>query len=86
MLLLLRGLLQAVKRRQVHHWTKPSTTDPPERGHQARRLALRCREDAAKGSAGSGSGAPVLAGDVITIFHRDVQTVTVGINYLFNWQ
>jgi hypothetical protein len=29
---------------------------------------------------------PVLAGDVITVFHRDVQTVTVGINYLFNWQ
>jgi len=23
--------------------------------------------------------------DVITVFHRDVQTVTVGINYLFNW-
>jgi outer membrane immunogenic protein len=23
--------------------------------------------------------------DVITVFHRDVQTVTVGVNYLFNW-
>jgi outer membrane immunogenic protein len=23
--------------------------------------------------------------DVVTVFHRDVQTVTVGVNYLFNW-
>jgi opacity protein-like surface antigen len=28
---------------------------------------------------------PVLGGDVLTLFHHDVQTVTVGINYLFNW-
>jgi outer membrane immunogenic protein len=27
----------------------------------------------------------VLPGDVITVFHRDVQIVTVGVNYLFNW-
>jgi len=27
----------------------------------------------------------VLNGDVLTVFHRNVQTVTVGINYLFNW-
>jgi outer membrane immunogenic protein len=26
-----------------------------------------------------------LNGDSITVFHRDVQTVTVGVNYLFNW-
>ena len=26
-----------------------------------------------------------LTGDTLTVFHRDVQTVTVGINYLFNW-
>jgi outer membrane immunogenic protein len=30
-------------------------------------------------------GAPFLVGDVITTTHRDVQTLTVGINYLFNW-
>ena len=29
--------------------------------------------------------APVAGGDNISIFSRDVQTVTVGINYLFNW-
>jgi outer membrane immunogenic protein len=28
----------------------------------------------------------VLNGDVLTLFHRNVQTVTVGVNYLFNWQ
>jgi outer membrane immunogenic protein len=27
----------------------------------------------------------ILGGDVVTVFHRDVQTATVGINYLFNW-
>jgi outer membrane immunogenic protein len=32
-----------------------------------------------------GPGAPFLNGDSITVFHRNVQTVTVGINYLFNW-
>jgi outer membrane immunogenic protein len=26
-----------------------------------------------------------LNGDSITVFHRNVQTVTVGVNYLFNW-
>jgi len=26
-----------------------------------------------------------LTGDVINVFDRDVQTVTVGVNYLFNW-
>jgi outer membrane immunogenic protein len=26
-----------------------------------------------------------LTGDVVNIFHRDVQTLTVGVNYLFNW-
>src|SRR5262249_30672688 len=28
---------------------------------------------------------PFLNGDVLPLFHHDVQTVTVGINYLFNW-
>jgi outer membrane immunogenic protein len=27
----------------------------------------------------------VLTGDTVNFFHRDVQTVTVGVNYLFNW-
>jgi outer membrane immunogenic protein len=31
------------------------------------------------------AGAPFLAGDVISITNRDVQTLTVGVNYLFNW-
>jgi outer membrane immunogenic protein len=31
------------------------------------------------------AGAPFLAGDVITTTNRDVQTLTVGLNYLFNW-
>ena len=30
-------------------------------------------------------GTPVIGGDVITTTNRDVQTLTVGINYLFNW-
>ena len=30
-------------------------------------------------------GIPVIGGDVITTTNRDVQTLTVGINYLFNW-
>jgi hypothetical protein len=30
-------------------------------------------------------GTPIIGGDVITITNRDVQTVTVGINYLANW-
>ena len=28
---------------------------------------------------------PVIPGDVVTVNNRDVQTVTVGINYLFKW-
>jgi outer membrane immunogenic protein len=28
---------------------------------------------------------PILGGDVISINNRDVQTLTVGVNYLFNW-
>jgi outer membrane immunogenic protein len=31
------------------------------------------------------AGAPFLPGDVISITNRDVQTLTVGVNYLFNW-
>jgi len=31
------------------------------------------------------AGAPFLGGDVITTTHRDIQTLTVGLNYLFNW-
>jgi outer membrane immunogenic protein len=31
------------------------------------------------------AGAPFLAGAVITTTNRDVQTLTVGLNYLFNW-
>ena len=31
------------------------------------------------------AGIPVIGGDVITTTNRDVQTLTVGINYLFNW-
>jgi outer membrane immunogenic protein len=31
------------------------------------------------------AGAPFLVGDVITTTNRDVQTLTVGFNYLFNW-
>jgi outer membrane immunogenic protein len=31
------------------------------------------------------AGAPLLAGDRFTDFHRDVQMVKVGFNYLFNW-
>jgi len=31
------------------------------------------------------AGAPFLGGDVITTTHRDVQALTVGLNYLFNW-
>jgi outer membrane immunogenic protein len=31
-------------------------------------------------------GTPLIGGDVITVTNRDVQTLTVGINYLFNWQ
>jgi outer membrane immunogenic protein len=27
----------------------------------------------------------VLTGDTVNLFHRDVQIVTVGVNYLFNW-
>jgi outer membrane immunogenic protein len=30
-------------------------------------------------------GTPVIGGDVINVTSRDVQTLTVGINYLFNW-
>jgi outer membrane immunogenic protein len=30
-------------------------------------------------------GTPFIGGDVITSTNRDVQTVTVGINYLFSW-
>jgi outer membrane immunogenic protein len=30
-------------------------------------------------------GAPFLVGDAITTTNRDVQTLTVGVNYLFNW-
>ena len=30
-------------------------------------------------------GTPILGGDVVTITNRDVQTLTVGVNYLFNW-
>jgi outer membrane immunogenic protein len=28
---------------------------------------------------------PVIPGDVVIVNNRDVQTVTVGINYLFKW-
>jgi outer membrane immunogenic protein len=28
---------------------------------------------------------PVVAGDVFTTHNRNIQMVTVGINYLFNW-
>jgi len=31
------------------------------------------------------TGAPFLGGDVINTTNRDVQTLTVGVNYLFNW-
>jgi outer membrane immunogenic protein len=31
------------------------------------------------------AGAPFLVGDAITTTNRDVQTLTVGLNYLFNW-
>jgi outer membrane immunogenic protein len=31
-------------------------------------------------------GTPVIGGDVFTTSNRDIQTLTVGINYLFNWQ
>jgi outer membrane immunogenic protein len=31
------------------------------------------------------AGTPLIAGRGISIFNRDVQTVTVGVNYLFNW-
>jgi outer membrane immunogenic protein len=30
-------------------------------------------------------GTPVVGGDIITTTNRDVQTLTVGLNYLFNW-
>ena len=30
-------------------------------------------------------GTPIIGGDVITVTNRDVQTLTVGVNYLFNW-
>ena len=30
-------------------------------------------------------GTPIIGGDVITVTNRDVQTLTVGLNYLFNW-
>jgi outer membrane immunogenic protein len=30
-------------------------------------------------------GIPIIGGNVITTTNRDVQTLTVGINYLFNW-
>jgi outer membrane immunogenic protein len=30
-------------------------------------------------------GIPVIGGDVITTTNRDVQTLTVGVSYLFNW-
>jgi hypothetical protein len=30
-------------------------------------------------------GTPIISGDVVTITNRDVQTLTVGVNYLFNW-
>jgi len=30
-------------------------------------------------------GTPFIGGDVVTITNRNVQTLTVGINYLFNW-
>ena len=30
-------------------------------------------------------GTPVIGGDVFTTTNRDVQTLTVGLNYLFNW-
>jgi outer membrane immunogenic protein len=30
-------------------------------------------------------GTPIIGGDVVTITNRDVQTLTVGVNYLFNW-
>jgi opacity protein-like surface antigen len=31
------------------------------------------------------AGSLVVPNDVITITNRDVQTLTVGVNYLFNW-
>jgi len=31
------------------------------------------------------TGAPFLGGDVISVNNRDVQTLTLGVNYLFNW-
>jgi outer membrane immunogenic protein len=31
-------------------------------------------------------GTPIIGGDVVTITNRDVQTLTVGVNYLFNWR
>jgi outer membrane immunogenic protein len=31
------------------------------------------------------AGFPVVAGDVFTTHNRNIQMVTVGINYLFNW-
>ena len=30
-------------------------------------------------------GTPFIGGDVVTVTNRDVQTLTVGVNYLFNW-
>ena len=30
-------------------------------------------------------GTPIIGGDVVTVTNRDVQTLTVGVNYLFNW-
>jgi hypothetical protein len=30
-------------------------------------------------------GTPIIGGDVINITNRDVQTLTVGVNYLVNW-
>ena len=32
------------------------------------------------------TGFPVIGGHNFSTVNRDVQTVTVGINYLFNWQ
>jgi outer membrane immunogenic protein len=31
------------------------------------------------------ASAPFIGGDVVTVTNRDVQTLTLGINYLFNW-
>jgi outer membrane immunogenic protein len=30
-------------------------------------------------------GTPFINGDVVTVTNRDVQTLTLGVNYLFNW-